>query len=85
MQIYCKKCLELKCIAKYYPTEWYCNSNKGGIIQDFLTEHCSRCWNDKGKLKDVFGGTDMFGFRTELSDDDFISDYNTKPYKLKKL
>jgi len=85
MQIYCKKCLEMKPIAKYYPTEWYCQNADENPINDFLTKHSESCWkNDENA--DHLGGEGMFGFRTENDEDKdgFISDYRKEPYKLIK-
>lgn len=46
LQIYCKKCLEMQCIAKYYPGGWYCNNPTDNPIHDFLITHSDKCWQE---------------------------------------
>lgn len=74
MQIYCKKCLAVIYIAKYYPVCWYCNGedkDNGKYLNEFLTKHSSECFeNDENA--DRQWGENMFGFRTEQSDDEFM-------------
>ena len=81
MQLYCQKCLELRIIAKYYPTQWYCNNEAENPIHEFLVTHSKQCWEEDPEA-DHMGGEKMFGFRTENEDDGYISDYGEKPYKL---
>lgn len=83
MQIYCKKCLELQCISKYYPCEWYCqNGDNSNPMHEFLLKHSEECWKDEDF--DHMTGCEMFGFRTECDDDEYFSNYKERPYKLIK-
>ena len=90
MQLYCKKCLEMITISKYYPVSWFCferGFELGEKINDFLEEHSEKCYsfdNFKKEKFDTMSGTDMFGFRTETDDDGFFSDYSEQPYKIVK-
>lgn len=71
MQIYCKKCLAMIYVAKYYPVCWYCNrgdEDSGKQLNEFLTKHSSECF-ESDEDADRQWGEDMFGLRTKYSDD----------------
>ena len=75
----------MACIAKYYPTEWYCNAPHLNPIDYFLVQHSKSCWENDPKA-DHGGGTNMFGFRTENDEDGFMSDYRDREnHKLEVL
>jgi hypothetical protein len=78
LQIYCVKCKEVKCLAKYYPIDWTVPEDIGKHINEFISQH-QKCFESQ---EDQMWGTDMFKFRTEMDDDGFTNDYREKPYKL---
>jgi hypothetical protein len=77
MQLYCKKCLEAFALAKYYPISWGA-ANSQDHLNNFFEKHAKSCPADENQ---EMGGENMFGFRTENDEDEFITCF--EPYRIK--
>ncbi len=72
LQVYCKKCSGMVCLAKFYPsTGWYTDGHEGRLNQ-FYEAHENSCWD---MMTDY--GLDQYAFRTEMDDDGLLSLYDT--------
>lgn len=65
-QIFCKKCLSVEPFMKYYPGGWF---STGSNLDDWLDIH-NQCHEQD------MGGESHYGFRTEIDEDQYISDYS---------
>lgn len=87
LQIYCKLCDEMACLAKYYPVDW--GGMNAKTYDDFVEKHDKMCWSkgwekDKHNFQNLGTGEGMYGFRTESDEDGLVSDYRTRPFRVIK-
>ena len=87
-QLYCKICLEVLHLGKYYPTDLDGGSGWGLRIDEtnfdeFDAKHC-KCFCENIDKIDHLGGEGMYGFRTENDEaiDGFCTAFN--PHRLIK-